>query len=95
MRPPFRTTYWQNYPPPFYPGSSGQYPVPGWGVRPVMAGPARLGVGQEEPPPPQQPPPDVRAAIDAALIKAYAFVGLVFASGVAVGYYASKRRRLR
>jgi len=44
-RPAFRTTYYQNYPPPFYPGASGQYPVPGWGVKPVMAGPARVGVG--------------------------------------------------
>ena len=47
-RPAFRPTYWQNYPPPFYPGASGQYPVPGWGVRPVMAGPARVGVGQDD-----------------------------------------------
>lgn len=45
MRPAFRTTYWQNYPPPFYPGASGQYPVPGWGVQPVMAGPEYVGVG--------------------------------------------------
>lgn len=45
-RPAFRTTYYQNYPEPFYPGSSGRYPVPGWGARPVMAGPARVGVGQ-------------------------------------------------
>lgn len=44
-RPAFRTTYYQNYPPPFYPGMSGQWPVPGWGVRPVMAGPERVGVG--------------------------------------------------
>lgn len=44
-KPPFLTTYWQNYPEPFYPGSSGQFPVPGWGARPVMAGPARVGVG--------------------------------------------------
>lgn len=49
MRPPFRTGYWQNYPEPFYPGHGGQYPVPGWGVMPVMAGPAMVGVGQDPP----------------------------------------------
>lgn len=37
-------SYWTNYPPPYYQG--GWAPVPGWGVRPVMAGPARVGVGQ-------------------------------------------------
>lgn len=44
-RPRFRTTPYQNYPEPFYADWQGE-PVPGWGVRPVMAGPARLGVGQ-------------------------------------------------
>lgn len=37
-------SYWQNYPEPFYPDWARE-PVPGWGVRPVMAGPARVGVG--------------------------------------------------
>lgn len=43
-KPKFRQTYWQNYPEPFYEDWQTE-PVPGWGVRPVMAGPAKLGVG--------------------------------------------------
>jgi len=38
------TTYWRNYPVPFYSDWKSE-PVPGWGVKPVMAGPARVGVG--------------------------------------------------
>lgn len=38
-------TYFHNYPEPFYPDWRRE-PHPGWGVRPVMAGPARVGVGQ-------------------------------------------------
>ncbi len=40
----YRPNYWNNYPEPFYPGWQNE-PIPGWGVRPVMAGPARVGVG--------------------------------------------------
>jgi hypothetical protein len=43
-KPKFRQTYWQNYPEPFYEDWQSE-PVPGWGARPVMAGPAKLGVG--------------------------------------------------
>jgi len=39
-----RPTYWQNYPSPFY-KDYHQEPIPGWGVRPVMAGPEMVGVG--------------------------------------------------
>jgi len=42
MNPPM--TYFRNHPEPFYADWKGE-PVPGWGVRPVMAGPARVGVG--------------------------------------------------
>lgn len=38
------SSYWQNYPYPFYADWQSE-PVPGWGVRPVMAGPAMVGVG--------------------------------------------------
>ena len=40
----YRPNYWNNYPEPFY-ADWQQEPIPGWGVRPVMAGPARVGVG--------------------------------------------------
>ena len=40
-------TYFRNYPDPFYPDWAFE-PVPGWGVRPVAVGPARLGVGAAE-----------------------------------------------
>ena len=40
----YRPNYWNNYPEPFYPDWQ-QEPIPGWGARPVMAGPARVGVG--------------------------------------------------
>ena len=46
MNPPM--TYFRNYPEPLYPDWKGE-PVPGWGVRPVMAGPARVGVGAFQP----------------------------------------------
>lgn len=105
-RPRFRPTYWQNYPPPFYPGASGRYPVPGWGVRPVMAGPARVGVGQDEPPPPptSPPPPTLPSTTDdwAALSEemgkmlgkliAVTVVGS-FAAGMGIGYLVGKRKR--
>ena len=42
MPPPM--TYFRNYPEPFYADWKGE-PHPGWGMRPVMAGPARVGVG--------------------------------------------------
>jgi len=42
----YRPNYWNNYPEPFY-ADWKQEPIPGWGARPVMAGPARVGVGQE------------------------------------------------
>ena len=42
MNPPM--TYFRNYPEPFYPDWRSE-PHPGWGVKPVMAGPARVGVG--------------------------------------------------
>ena len=41
----YQPNYWNNYPAPFYPGWKRE-PVPGWGVRPVMAGPGYVGVGQ-------------------------------------------------
>ncbi len=66
-RPAFRTTYYQNYPEPFYPGASGRYPVPGWGARPVMAGPARVGVGAVR----FAPTSEVRAALAAKSREAY------------------------
>ena len=37
-------TYWKNYPDPYYPEWATE-PVPGWGVRPVAVGPAKVGVG--------------------------------------------------
>ena len=40
----YQPNYWNNYPAPFYPGWKRE-PIPGWGVRPVMAGPAYVGVG--------------------------------------------------
>lgn len=43
-----RPTYWTNPPRPFLPGSR-RAPVPGWGVNPAVAGPARVGVGQIDP----------------------------------------------
>jgi len=42
---PAPITYYKNYPEPFYPDWQNE-PVPGWGVRPVAVGPARVGVGQ-------------------------------------------------
>ena len=42
-------TYFKSYPQPFYPDWK-QEPVPGWGVRPVMAGPRMVAVGQAESP---------------------------------------------
>ena len=59
----YRPNYWNNYPEPFYPDWQ-QEPIPGWGARPVMAGPARVGVGQDNlddwdpgvPPASSQPP---------------------------------------
>lgn len=43
----YRPNYWNNYPEPYYAGWASE-PIPGWGVRPVMAGPARVGVGAVE-----------------------------------------------
>lgn len=37
-------SYWQNYPAPYYKDWYHE-PVPGWGARPVMAGPEMVGVG--------------------------------------------------
>lgn len=37
-------TYFRSYPEPFYPDWRSE-PVPGWGVRPVMAGPRMVAVG--------------------------------------------------
>lgn len=38
-------SYFQSYPDPFYEDWKTE-PVPGWGVRPVMAGPRMIAVGQ-------------------------------------------------
>jgi len=51
MNPPM--TYFRNYPEP-YDSDWKSEPVPGWGVRPVMAGPARVGVGATFAAAPQQ-----------------------------------------
>lgn len=40
-------TYFKNYPDPFYEDWRSE-PVPGWGARPVMAGPKMVGVGETE-----------------------------------------------
>jgi hypothetical protein len=37
-------SYFNSYPQPFYPDWRSE-PIPGWGVRPVMAGPRMVGVG--------------------------------------------------
>ena len=38
-------TYFKNYPDPFYADWQSE-PVPGWGARPVMAGPRMVAVGE-------------------------------------------------
>lgn len=40
-------TYFKNYPEPFYEDWRSE-PIPGWGARPVMAGPKMVGVGKTE-----------------------------------------------
>lgn len=42
-------SYFQSYPDPFYDDWKTE-PVPGWGVRPVMAGPRMVAVGDSTPP---------------------------------------------
>lgn len=42
MKPPI--TYFTNYPNPYYKDWRNE-PIPGWGVRPVMAGPRMVAVG--------------------------------------------------
>lgn len=89
MRPAFRTTYWQNYPEPFYPGHGGQYPVPGWGVQPVMAGPAMVGVGETPAPSTAEQCQQCR---DRVAFVVYMSVGVGAVLGAVGGYFLGRAR---
>jgi hypothetical protein len=78
----YRPNYWNNYPDPYYQGWARE-PIPGWGVRPVMAGPAMVGVGADPPPPPTSRPMGNREMLIAlgALTVAGAIVYVLYKKG--------------